>query len=218
MKLYGNALSPYVARVLLVVRHKNLDIPLAEAPGGSLKSAAYLAINPYGKMPALEHEGVHIIESEVICEYLEEVFPSPAMLPGDAVERARIRAISRAADLYVMPALLGLLGQMSPTSRDQALVDEKLAELRRGLDGLDVLLRGPCAAGPVLTLADAMLVPACFYLERFLPAFGKLDALADHPRIAGVWSHLKKNPTVSGLVAEMSGALDAFMRRRAANS
>ena len=82
MKLYGVLLSPYVTRVLLAVRYKGLDIPLAPPPGGGLKSPEYLAINPYGKMPALEADGAAIIESEVICEFLDERFPEKRILPG----------------------------------------------------------------------------------------------------------------------------------------
>lgn len=218
MKLYGAALSPHVARVLLVIRHKGLDVPLAEPVGGSLKSPEFLAINPYGKMPVLEHEGRHVIESEVICEYLEEVFPEPRMLPLGAWERAQVRMIDRAVDFYIMPVLLGLLNQMNPATRDQEFVDKNLADLKRGLDGLDRLLVGPWAAGQSVTLADCTLVPACFYLERFLPAFGRIDAFADHPKVASVWARVRTEPLVAKLLADMAGALDDFMRRRAANA
>ncbi|WP_162306112.1 glutathione S-transferase family protein [Oleisolibacter albus] len=218
MTLYGSPVSPYVARVLLAIRYKGLKIPLADAPGGSLKSPAYLAINPYGKMPALDADGGHVIESEIICEYLDERFPEKSILPGDALARARARTISRALDLYVLPGLLGLLGQMNPVTRDQPLVDRNMADIRKGLDGLEFLLVGPWAAGPQLTLADCTLVPTCFYLERFLPVFGSIDAFAGHPRMAAVWAVAKADPLVAGLLDEMGTGLDAFMRRRPANS
>ncbi|MFM2043573.1 MAG: hypothetical protein RLY86_2149 [Pseudomonadota bacterium] len=218
MKLYGAALSPHVARVLMVVRAKGLDVPLAEPLGGGLKSPEFLAINPYGKMPVLEHGGRHIIESEVICEYLEEVFPQTRMLPEGAWERAQVRMIDRAVDFYVMPVLLGLLNQMNPVTRDRDFVEKQLVDLKRGLDGLDRLLVGPWAAGPAISLADCTLVPACFYLERFLPAFGRIDAFGDHPKVASVWAFVRKDPLVARLLADMAAALDDFMRRRAANS
>lgn len=216
LTLYGTKLSPYVARVLLTVRAKGLDVTLAEPPGG-LKSPQYLAINPFGKMPALVDGDASVIESEVICEYLEDRFPQNPILPGDALARARSRTVSRAVDLYVLPALLGLLGQMNPVTRDKPLVEEKLAELRRGMDGLEALLLGPWSAGPTLTLGDCALVPACFFLERFLPAFGKIRALGDHPKMAQVWDVARGDPTVAGLLAEMGDAMDDFLRRRAAN-
>lgn len=217
MKLYGAPLSPYVARVLLAIRFKGLDIPVVPAPGGGLKSPDYLAINPYGKMPALDADGTAIIESEVICEFLDERFPQKKILPGDDLARARARIISRAIDLYVLPALLGLLGQMNPATRDLKLVADKLAELKRGRDGLETFIDAPWCMGDAFTLADCALVPACFFMEKFMPAFGGLDVFADHPRMGAVWRHAQNDPLVANLVREMTDALGDFMRRRAAN-
>lgn len=55
----------------------------------------YLAINPNGVVPTLVHDGVSIIESSVICEYLEEICPQPALAPDTALGRARMRAWMR---------------------------------------------------------------------------------------------------------------------------
>lgn len=55
----------------------------------------YLRINPNGVVPSLVHDGVAILDSSVICEYLEEVFPSPALSPPDAKGRAHMRAWMR---------------------------------------------------------------------------------------------------------------------------
>jgi glutathione S-transferase len=219
MKLFGALLSPYVTRVVLAIRFKGLDIPLVPPPGAGLKSPEYLAINPYGKMPALDAGDASIIESEVICEFLDERFPEKKILPGNDVARARARIISRAIDLYVLPALLGLLGQMNPINRDAALVAEKRAELRRGLDGLETFIEAaPWCMGADFTLADCAVVPACFFLQKFLPAFGVMDVFENHPKLGTVWEHANSDPMGAKLIAEMTGALDDFMRRRAANS
>lgn len=218
MKLYGAALSPYVARVLLAIRRKGLDVAPMPAPGDGLKSPEYLAINPYGKMPALVDGDVRVIESEVICEYLEDTRPVPAMLPPDAAGRARSRIVSRAVDLYVLPPLQGLVGQMNPATRDGGVAEKHMAELTRGLSGLDTFLAGPWALGPAMTLADCALVPACFYLERFLPAFGRLDPFEPYPKLAQVWATAKADPVVAKVLAEMGQALEDFMRARAANT
>ncbi|MEP2533247.1 glutathione S-transferase family protein [Shimia sp.] len=58
----------------------------------------YLAINPNGVVPTLIHDGAIITDSGVICEYLDEVFPSVAMLPTDPAERAVVRAWGRYLD------------------------------------------------------------------------------------------------------------------------
>ena len=55
----------------------------------------YLKINPNGVVPTLVHDGRAIMDSSVICEYLDEVFPEPALSPNDPFERARMRAWMR---------------------------------------------------------------------------------------------------------------------------
>jgi glutathione S-transferase len=59
----------------------------------------YLAINPNGVVPAFRHNGRSIIESAVMCEYLDEVFPhKPRLVPDSPVERAHMRAWLRYID------------------------------------------------------------------------------------------------------------------------
>src|SRR5262249_12450893 len=59
----------------------------------------YLAINPNGVVPSLLHEGRAVVDSSVIMEYLDEVFPDPERLvPDDPVERAKMRALMRFID------------------------------------------------------------------------------------------------------------------------
>jgi glutathione S-transferase len=55
----------------------------------------YLALNPNGVVPTLVHDGRAIVDSSVICEYLDEVFPTPALTPADAFGRARMRGWMR---------------------------------------------------------------------------------------------------------------------------
>lgn len=55
----------------------------------------YLAINPHGVVPSLIHDGATILDSSVICEYLDEVFAENPLTPKDPVERARMRGWMR---------------------------------------------------------------------------------------------------------------------------
>ncbi|HEY4282337.1 MAG TPA: glutathione S-transferase family protein [Chthoniobacterales bacterium] len=61
-------------------------------------SDAYLKINPNGVVPALVHDGQNVIESTVICEYLDEVFPDSPLSPSSALGRASMRAWLRFVD------------------------------------------------------------------------------------------------------------------------
>jgi len=66
-------------------------------------SPEYLAINPDGIVPSLVHDGVVITETTVINEYLDEVFPEPALKPRDPVARARMRTWTKWIDEYFGP-------------------------------------------------------------------------------------------------------------------
>ena len=64
----------------------------------------YLKINPNGIVPTLVHDGNVVIESGVINEYLDEVFPDRPLRPADPLGRARMRVFCKMADEYALPA------------------------------------------------------------------------------------------------------------------
>lgn len=66
---------------------------------------AYTALNPDGVVPTLVHEGVAILDSSPICEYLDEVFQQPALKPATAAGRARVRRWQKYHDEVVHAAM-----------------------------------------------------------------------------------------------------------------
>lgn len=213
MKLYGALASPYVARVVLVARYKGLELPL-EMPAGGLKSPDYLAINPLGRMPTLEHGNRHVIESEVICEYLEELHPTPTILPGDAYARAQARVIGRMADLYIGPEASALFRQMNPATRDEDAVEAAKTKLAGSLGILDRMLSdGPWAAGE-FSLADCMLLPTVLVMQKtVVPVLGVQDPASAGPRLTAWWRQVNTEPLTASLVPEYGAAVDAFLAR-----
>ncbi|MBL0421851.1 glutathione S-transferase family protein [Ramlibacter sp. AW1] len=142
---------------------------------------AYLALNPAGVVPTLVHDGRPIVESSVINEYLDEVFPSPSLRPADAAQRADMRVWVKFEDDVLHPAvrpgtfnlmLKSVVRQMSP----QALADMVAAHPKPEVaqDWLRV------AQGPVdedaMAAARAKLDAALAKMER---------RLARHPWLAG---------------------------------
>ena len=207
MKLFNANLSPYASRVRIAIYAKNLPVEIVTPPGGT-GSAEYKKLNPTGKVPALEVDGAVIPESEVINEYLEDRFPTPALRPADPAARARVRLLGRFADLYLAPSLGALFGQMNPKTRDAKLVAEKLAELGQRLDQLEQLVvAGPYAAGADLTLADCALAPVFFFLTRLLPVLGAPSPLEGRPKLAKVGEAVGKHPAVSKVLGEMGTAM-----------
>jgi len=66
---------------------------------------AYLALNPNGVVPTLVHDGAVIIDSSVICEYLDEIYPETSLSMGDPVGRAHMRKWLRYFEEVPTPAI-----------------------------------------------------------------------------------------------------------------
>jgi glutathione S-transferase len=100
LKLFEHPLSPYVQKVKLALYEKGIEftteIPDILAGGG----AEFAATNPRLEIPALVDGDVKIFDSTVILEYLEDKWPTPAMLPATPAERARVRMIEEICDTY----------------------------------------------------------------------------------------------------------------------
>jgi glutathione S-transferase len=92
--LYHTSHSTCSQKVRLVLHEKGVkfeEVRIDLAKKEQLKPD-YLALNPNGVVPTLVDDGIPIIESSVICEYLDEKFPHNPLVPADLVERARMRA------------------------------------------------------------------------------------------------------------------------------
>lgn len=108
MKLY-NSVGPNPHVVRMFAAEKGLSLPMVEVDlmGGENRQAAYTQqVNPAGQTPALMLESGQIItEITVICEYLEEKHPSPALIGSTAEERAETRMWTRRIDLNICEPL-----------------------------------------------------------------------------------------------------------------
>jgi glutathione S-transferase len=210
MKLYNMNLSNFATKSRLVVYEKGINVEMVTPDS---HSAEYLKINPLGKIPTLDADGTIILESEVINEYLEEKYPTPALMPKSPEARAKVRVLSRFHDLYLEPPLRAMFSQLNPKTRDQKLVDEKLTDIATRLDQLDRMLpESGFAAGNDFTLADCAIAPSMFFITNLLPAFGAKPALDGRPRLDAWWKHVQTRPSVKKGLGEMGEALAAMQR------
>lgn len=218
LQLFGGDLSPFAARVRIQIRAKGIkDITMSAAPGGT-GSDEYKLLNPTGKIPALVVDGVVIAESQSICDYLEDRYPEPSMWPRDLLARAQARLITRYTDLYVCGPMFQTTAHASRKTRDQAFVDARLVELHKGLTYIDHcraksgLATGRYAIGESLTLADAALAPALFFVTNFVATvFGRHDLMT--AGMNAYWAGIQSDVHVSPVLAEMATALAAARAR-----
>jgi glutathione S-transferase len=107
LELYHAPASMSSQKVCLALAEKELpwiDCFVDLARGEHLDDW-YLKLNPNGLVPTLVHDGRAILDSAVINEYLDEVFPDMPLRPADPIERARMRAWRQFAAEVTMPAI-----------------------------------------------------------------------------------------------------------------
>lgn len=215
--LYANDVSGYCCKVRIVLAHKH--VPHADtAPPDGYGSLAYRAIVPAGTIPGLVVGAGALVlsESEAINEYLDEAFPEPAMLPGDAAARARLRQLSRFHDARLEPPLRALFAHVAPAARDPRVVEAQLALIEARLAELAALAApAPLLGGGALTLADCGY-PASFMLARgMFRTFGRPFALP--PALADYEAALAARVAVAPALSRCTEATDAWFAQKLAD-
>jgi glutathione S-transferase len=104
--LYHNDMSVCAQKVRLTLAEKGLEYESRHLNlrAGDQKNPDYLKLNPNGYVPTLVHDDFVVCESTVICEYLDDAFPVPALKPVDARGRARMRGFTKFIDAAIFPA------------------------------------------------------------------------------------------------------------------
>ena len=91
-RFFHAPLSPFCRKVRLVLSEKKLEFELIEEKYWE-KREDFLALNPFGQVPVLQNSEITLAESSAICEYLNEKFPDPELLPNNIEERAEVRRL-----------------------------------------------------------------------------------------------------------------------------
>jgi glutathione S-transferase len=92
-RLYHVPLSPFCRKVRLVMAEKKVEVELVEEKYWE-PSSDFLRRNPAGKVPVLKMGGKHLTESTAICEYIEEIYPTPPLLPDTPLDRFEARRLT----------------------------------------------------------------------------------------------------------------------------
>ncbi|HRP97473.1 MAG TPA: maleylacetoacetate isomerase [Rhodocyclaceae bacterium] len=192
MRLYTYFRSSAAYRVRIALNLKGLAydaMPVHLVRGGGEQHGAdYRALNPAGLVPALEDGGAVLTQSLAIVEYLDETHPEPPLLPGDALARARIRALAQAIACDIHP--INNLRVLQYLKRELGASDEQKNAWYRhwvetGLAAVEATLAaqpqaGRFCVGDSPTLADVCLVPQVYNARRFAC---RIDGLARTARV-----------------------------------
>ncbi len=215
MKLYQTYVSPFPTRVRLLIYAKGIDVEIIEPPGFHASTEAkgdYLKINPIGRVPTLVlDDGRTLPESEVICEYLEEAYPTPSLSPSDPWDRAQMRLLSRICDFYLVMAMVPLFNLAGRSRRhwDPDVVSNAVAKVAEALTFLEAYIgQDGYAVGRALSQADGAIVPQLVLACEWIPGlFGVADPMIGLPRLTAYWLGIQSDPIAGRLIAETRDAI-----------
>lgn len=208
MKLYSGDLSPYSARVRMQIYAKGITDITLERPA-TFGTPKFREGHPIGRIPVLDIDGDMMPESDVIAEYLEEIYPQPSMLGATPRETAHIRTLARIGDIYIMNNMFMLSGQARASTRNQGVVDLLAGQVVRNIKALDKMIgRDGFACCGRLTMADCALVPGLFMVENVLPSTGVDNPIPNNPNVAAYWAAIQRNEHAARTLVELHRGLE----------
>ncbi|RXZ44431.1 glutathione S-transferase family protein [Crenobacter cavernae] len=199
--LYGTALSPHYAKVRIALIEKGVNY--REEPTSPNQSEEFLERSPLGKIPCVEINGQPLAESGAIVEWLEDAYPTAALLPDSPLARAHVRELNGFIEYAVLEATRPLMGEWlwghHTNDAQRATATDRIEK------GLAAILRrarfSPWLAGEAFTLADvtaAAVLPLVALatqqvLGRDLVAelpdlVDYLERLGDRASVADTWA------------------------------
>jgi glutathione S-transferase len=200
--LYGAAYSVYVRSCRLALAEKGVPYRLEDVHVFASEGPPpeHLTRQPFGKIPAFEHDGFMLYEAGAILRYVDEAFPGPALQPTESRARARMNQAISLCDSYLYPH--GVWGvfveRVSKPKRGLAGDEDKVvASLPKAQTVCAELARflgdQPWLCDDAISLADLHAAPmlACFSMTGEGRA-----ALAAHPALEQWWQRLSARPSM----------------------
>ncbi len=166
--VFGASYSVYVRIVRLVLAEIGVPYDLVEIDIFAKETvpADYRDRHPFDRIPAFEHDGFRLFETDAIVGYIVDSFDGAALLPAGIRERARMRQIMRILDNYADSALVwGIYVEEMERDRLGRLAPQELERGAKSLAVLDGLAAGEYLVGAQLSLADLWAYPMLAYLD-----------------------------------------------------
>ena len=173
MKIYDFGGAPNPKKLRIYLAEKGIKVPVEQVNivTGETRTPEFLKKNPLGGLPVLElDDGSHLTESLAIMEYFEELHPNPPMIGTTPLERARVRALERIAEIGVLLRVAAIFQNTHPFMASRIKQSSDAAETARtqlgaSLNVLDQKMSGQFVAGSRPTIADCTLFAALEFAE-----------------------------------------------------
>ncbi|HEY3909809.1 MAG TPA: glutathione S-transferase family protein [Stellaceae bacterium] len=185
--VYGPAGSTYVWSARLTLAEKGVTHELVEMPFGAHRQQPHLSRQPFAKVPAFEHDGFALYETQAIMRYVDERFPGAPLQPEDVHQWSRMNQLIGIVDAYAWPSIAAaILYNRMLVPRlggipDEAAIAAALPRAALCLVEFDRLMEDhPFLAGDFVSLADLMVIPLLYYFANIPDGRGPV---ARHPKL-----------------------------------
>jgi glutathione S-transferase len=201
--IYGPAYSTYARTCRLALEEKGADYDLVEVDilSGANTTPEHLARHPFGKVPAFEHDGLELYETDAITRYVDEAFQGTDLQPADAAGRARMAQAINIIGGYAYPAMISQIfvqravRPMIGSAADEDAIAAAIPQAEKAVAALEKLIDGNAyLAGDRLSLADLLLIPVYDYIAQTPEG---QNMLAKAPNLQRWWDTVRTRPSVA---------------------
>jgi glutathione S-transferase len=197
--VYGIPGSPFLRSVEIALIEKDASYDLVALAPGEHKQADHLARHPFGRVPAFDHDGFALYETQAIIRYIDEIFPNPPLAAGDSKQRARMNQVIGIIEWYFFPKAAAPIGfnriigpRLLGLPADEAAIAEALPMAETCFAELNRLLGDqPYFCGGQISIADIMLA-------------AQLDLLCETPEGAKLIGGTNLKPWLERMLARPS--------------
>lgn len=203
VKLYGMAGSPNVRGAMLGLAEKGVDYELITVLP-PFKDPEHMTRNPFGRVPAFDHDGFMLYETQAILRYVDQAFSGSALQPTNVHETARMNQILGLIDCYLFKTWSGEIGFERliapcyfgrPTNLE--VVEAAIPMARCCAEALEALISAPYLTGETFSLADIRLIPH-FDWFRLTPEGETI--LAGKSKLARWFQHVSERPRAKAIL------------------
>lgn len=167
MVLYSGTTCPFSHRCRFVLFEKGMDFEIRDVDLYN-KPEDIAVMNPYGQVPILVERDLILYESNIINEYIDERFPHPQLMPGDPVDRARVRLFLLNFEKELFTHVSVLEASKGQAKSGDKLVDKARSHIRDRLTQMaPVFLKNKFILGDNFSMLDVALAPLLWRLDHY---------------------------------------------------
>lgn len=163
MILYSGTTCPFSHRCRFLLYEKGMDFEVRDVDVNNLP-ADIATMNPYGEVPVLVEREFFLYEANIICEYLDERFPHPQLMPAEPVMRARVRLFL----FNFERELFTHVRTLESSKTDEEAKQAARAAIRDQLTAMSpVFLKNKYIFGEEFTMLDVVMAPLLWRLVYY---------------------------------------------------